>query len=330
MNSKSNSPTGGSSGIGLAMVKLLLHHGATVVSGDMNASPVDDPNHTFQTTDVTKWPDLVSLFKLAKSKHGRIDHVHANAGISGRANYIGDEFDEHGELKEPSTLTYGKPPAGCIRCLSLLAALLSQRTRPPRPPDHHRQPSTTNTSHPDINLRGSVNTAYLGVHHMRHQSPPGGSIVLTASASSFQQFRVTDYTTAKHGVLGWMRGMVPLLTSAALPIRVNCIGPSWTVTGLVPQALVDALGGQSQGPEIAARSAAILMADARRQGNFVYSWEGRFMEIERARFLPVAAELMGSAGDTGEEEEQRGERKNVHDIEKLFEQHGVQPAAFGQ
>lgn len=251
----------------------------------MNPSPVDDPKHTFHKTDVTKWDDLLALFKTAKDKHSRIDHVHANAGISGRANYISEEFDDQGNLKEPTTLVY------------------------------------------DINLRGCINTAYLGVYHMRHQEPAGGSIVLTASASSFQQFRVTDYTTAKHGVLGWMRGMVPLLKSSNIPIRVNSIGPSWTITGLVPQALVDALGGQSQGPEVAARSAAILMADEKRQGNFIYSWEGKFMEVERAKFLPVAAELMGSQGDTGEDPGE-GEQKNMHDIEKLFETHGVQPAAL--
>lgn len=121
--------------------------------------------------------------------------------------------------------------------------------------------------------------------------------------------------------------MVPLLKSAKLPIRVNCIGPSWTITGLVPQALVDALGGQSQGPEVAARSVAILMADEKRQGNFIYSWEGRFLEIEQAKYLPVAAELMGNAGDTGEEP---GSQKleNVHDIEKLFDKHGVQPGVL--
>lgn len=129
--------------------------------------------------------------------------------------------------------------------------------------------------------------------------------------------------TCRAGVLGWMRGMVPLLKSSKIPIRVNCIGPSWTITGLVPQALVDAIGGQSQGPEVAARSVAILMADEKRQGNFIYSWEGRFLEIEQAKYLPVAAELMGSGGDAGEEPE-----KNVHDIEKLFDVHGVQPAAL--
>jgi len=273
--------TGGSSGIGLATVKLLMEHGATVVSADMNPSPLEDgPKHTFQKTDVTSWPSLLALFKLTKEKHGRIDHVHANAGISGRADYLNETFDGDGNLQEPDRLCF------------------------------------------DINLRGCINTAYLGIHHMRHQSPPGGSVVMTASASSFQRFRVADYTTAKHGVLGYMRGMVPLLRAGSLPIRINCIGPSWTITGIVPQALVDALGDQSQGPEVAARSAAILMADEARDGQFIYSWEGKFMEVEEARFLPVVREMMGSAGDTGE-------APNGHDIEdmtKIFSKHGAMPA----
>ncbi|KAK3053932.1 hypothetical protein LTR09_005212 [Extremus antarcticus] len=248
--------TGCSSGIGLATTELLLAHGALVVGGDLNPSPVETSSFSFLKTDTTSWPNLLALFDHAKQLHGRIDHVFSNAGISGRANYLSENFDVNGELQEPSTLTF------------------------------------------DIDLRGMINTSYLGLYHFRHQEPQGGGIVCTASASSFQQFRVCDYTTAKHGVLGWMRGIVPNIETAGLPIRVNAISPSWTKTGLVPQSVVDMFPDVTwQGPDAAARSVAILMADESKQGQLIYSVGGRFMEIEQSSLLPVAAEIVGEANE---------------------------------
>jgi len=92
--------TGGSSGIGLATVKLLLSLGALVVSGDLNAPAESGP--LFVKTNVTKWSDLAALFKKAKETHGRIDYVFANAGIGPRANYLELATDANGDLVEPS------------------------------------------------------------------------------------------------------------------------------------------------------------------------------------------------------------------------------------
>ena len=186
----------------------------------------------------------------AKEKHGHIDHVFANAGIGNRADYLADEFDENGMLKEPTSLTY------------------------------------------DINLKGVVNTSYLGIHHMRHQDPPGGSIVLTASASSFQRFRVVDYVTTKHAVLGFMRGVVPLLQVNDLPIRCNLVAPGWTDTAIVPPGLLKAARVDYQSPEDVAKSVAVLMADSARQGQAIYSREGKYWEVDQ-RLMEVAHEFLG-------------------------------------
>lgn len=254
LKSKTIVLTGGSSGIGLATVKVLLSAGANVVVGDMNPCPLTDPNLTFLETNVTIWKDLIALFKLAVDKHGRIDHAFANAGISGRTNYLEESFDEEtGELKPPTTLVY------------------------------------------DINLHGMINTSYLALHHMRKQNPLGGSIVCTASGSSFQRFGVSDYTTAKHGVLGWMRGVLPNILAEKVPVRVNCIGPSWTITGLVPQAVVDAAGVEWQPAEVVGKQVAYLMADESRQGQFIYSSGGRHYEIEESVLLPAARKACGIA-----------------------------------
>ncbi|KAI7281237.1 hypothetical protein KC345_g4216 [Hortaea werneckii] len=251
--------TGGSSGIGLATTSLLLKLGAAVIIGDINPPPAQQQQHddklTFVKTDVSKWEDLVHLFKQAKTHHSRIDHVFANAGISSRANYLEDHFaPDTGELLEPSRTTL------------------------------------------DINLRGVINTAYLGMHYMRTQTPQGGSVVLTASASSFQRFRVTDYTTAKHGVLGFMRGILPALSAAELPIRVNALAPDWTATGILPPQLVRILGSQIQGPEVVAEAAALCMVDQARQGQLIYSRGGVHREVEEGVLMPAGREIVGKGG----------------------------------
>ncbi|EXM15829.1 hypothetical protein FOTG_15864 [Fusarium oxysporum f. sp. vasinfectum 25433] len=80
---------GGSSGIGLATVELLLLIGASVVNGDVQALEKEMAGaYEFIKTDITKWEELLVLFNKAKETHGRIDHVFANAGISLRADYL--------------------------------------------------------------------------------------------------------------------------------------------------------------------------------------------------------------------------------------------------
>lgn len=77
--------------------------GASVVNADI-APPAEsgDKGVTFIKTDVSKWADLIALFKKTKEIHGRIDHVFANAGLGPRADYFSTEVDENGDLKEPS------------------------------------------------------------------------------------------------------------------------------------------------------------------------------------------------------------------------------------
>lgn len=256
-------PIGGSSGIGLATVELLLELGANVVVGDQQPIPISHDSLTFLETNVLSWPSLLALFNKAVELHGQVDHVFANAGIGGfRADYFSSSFDEAtGELLEPSNLTY------------------------------------------DVNLKAVINTAYLGMHHMRQQQQRtstgggggGGSVVLTASASSFQRFRNVDYATAKHGVVGFMRGLVPELQAQNLPIRVNCIAPTFTQTGLVSRDDFKAIGLEHllQEPTTVAQSTAILMADASRQGQVVYSAGGRLYEIEESKLLPLVADIVG-------------------------------------
>lgn len=152
----------------------------------------------------------------------------------------------------------------------------------------------------DINLKSVMNTTALAIHYMKKQDS-GGSIVLTASASSFQRFQAVDYTIAKHGVLGVMRALVPHL-SPKLPIRINAIAPSWTDTGIVPADLVRATGALVMEPPAVARSALFLMAADARNAHLLYSQalaDGgvEYREIDEG-LLKAAAALTREPGPT--------------------------------
>ncbi|KAB8346270.1 hypothetical protein FH972_023314 [Carpinus fangiana] len=250
--------TGASSGIGLATVQLLLEKGAKVVSGDLNP-PQETPasdSFIFQKTDVTVWAELLALFKTAKAHYGHIDHVFANAGIAG---YAKEKYVD-GELDD---------------------------TGDPAPPDH---------SVLRVNLFGVMDTARLALHYFKTQEPPGGSLVLTGSGSSFSRFGPSEYTASKHGVLGFMRSLHDQLTRAALPVRVNTLAPAFTDTAIISAAQVRAWGMAVQSAEVVARSAVYLMANEACNQQLIYSNDGKYFEIE-AELLQVG--VAASTGDHG-------------------------------
>ncbi|KAI1046664.1 hypothetical protein LB505_014495 [Fusarium chuoi] len=120
--------TGGSSGIGLSTVDLLLSLGASVVSGDVQPPPEEHKgSFTFVKTDVSVWGDLIALFKKAKEVYGRIDHVFANAGVGPRTDYLATEVDENGDLKEPSHQLLDISLKGVINTSTLAINYLRQQ-----------------------------------------------------------------------------------------------------------------------------------------------------------------------------------------------------------
>ncbi|CAO2653561.1 Nn.00g029720.m01.CDS01 [Neocucurbitaria sp. VM-36] len=131
----------------------------------------------------------------------------------------------------------------------------------------------------NVNLIGCVYTVKLGIYYLK-KNPNGGSIVVTASASSFMRFPATDYTTTKHAVLGLVRSLHGHLYPK-LPIRINAIAPSWTNTGIVPPHILAALGeGNFQSADVVGRSVTVLMASQQRHGELIYSDRGKFLELE--------------------------------------------------
>ncbi|KPI34450.1 (-)-isopiperitenol/(-)-carveol dehydrogenase, mitochondrial [Cyphellophora attinorum] len=257
--------TGGSSGIGLATLNLFAAKGALIVNGDIQPPPDFDgkgsSSITHEKTDVTKWADLCSLFEKAKTLHGRVDHVFANAGIAPGDTYMSLQVDDRGQLLEPSHLVM------------------------------------------DVNLKALVNTVALAVHHIRPRARDDvGSIVITASESSYQRYLPTEYAVSKHGALGLIRAMHANVRHHDLSIRVNGIMPSWTATGMVPVELMDALGFPWQPAEAVASAVGLLMADESRDGQVLYVAKGNIKEVDEAILLKAACQVQDVDRLTANEE----------------------------
>jgi NAD(P)-dependent dehydrogenase (short-subunit alcohol dehydrogenase family) len=122
-----NNVVGASSGIGLATVKLLLYHNAKVFAGDLNPLPSpEDLSVPFKKVDVTSWSDQLALFKAAKEKYGRIDHIFANAGITATENLLEDDVDENGDLLPPKLKTINVNLVGVVYTTKLGLHYLKQ------------------------------------------------------------------------------------------------------------------------------------------------------------------------------------------------------------
>uniref|UniRef100_L2FFT5 Short chain dehydrogenase n=1 Tax=Colletotrichum fructicola (strain Nara gc5) TaxID=1213859 RepID=L2FFT5_COLFN len=136
----------------------------------------------------------------------------------------------------------------------------------------------------DVSLKGVMHTATIAIFHMRQQAE-GGSIVINGSTTA----------TAKHAVLGFGRGLFSLLGAASLPIRVNTLAPTWTDSSVLPdlKGLMKKIGVELQPAEAVARGAALLMADASRNGQVIHVQLGKYKEIDESVLLPAFESIKG-------------------------------------
>lgn len=255
---------GGASGIGKATAELCLKHGANVIIGDMNSLPSDleiSEKLRFIKLDASSWENQRDAFIQVEEWFGRIDHVFANAGIGPTMNFLDSTLDEHGHLAPPDLRTI------------------------------------------NVNLLGVIFTVRLAAYHIQRHSAHRssgelGSIVITGSTSSFQIFSTGDYTITKHGVLGLIRGVGYQLEGK---VRLNAVAPSWTATGVIPTAFIEDLGVAVQGPEVVARSVGLLFSDQQRHQDVIYSWDGKYLEVNNAKGGLLAA-TNGILGNSVNEE----------------------------
>ncbi|KAI0140535.1 hypothetical protein GGR57DRAFT_487877 [Xylariaceae sp. FL1272] len=192
--------TGAANGIGLATARLYNEHGAKVVVADL---PIKSPggaesllatfsnpnNAVFTAVDILDWRQMVSLFADTKGRFGCIDIVIANAGIMETHPVLDvDSVDEQGQLRESK------------EAFTVI----------------------------DINLKGTLNTLRLAMHHMRALGGTGSVVLVASTSGYFGGTGVSAYVASKHGVVGLLRSSQ--IAAKKYGVRVNCVAPFFTPT----------------------------------------------------------------------------------------------------
>lgn len=217
--------TGGSSGFGAAFVTAFAKSAedTAVILADVNvekgialqdALKADGCAVIFIRTDVTDWQSQVNLFQaalawLSEVSPGRcLDHVICSAGLASGIIDI-----------EPS---------------------------PPTELDHKNlQPKPPSVNCIAASLIGSLYTAQLalkygmGLHAVHDTALADKSLLFLGSQASYAGIALqSDYTASKWGVRGLFRSFLNDETSASCKVRINMLAPFFTVTPLIPAAMV--------------------------------------------------------------------------------------------
>ncbi|KZZ93326.1 NAD(P)-binding domain protein [Moelleriella libera RCEF 2490] len=205
--------TGGSNGLGAAMVREWASHGASVMVGDLDDAAGEaliaelrakyhvkgtgggdskGPSFGYVHCDVTSWEDQRRFFEDAQrlSPTGRLDIVVPNAGIIQPSQSADFEhpgrLDADGKLARPSTKTV------------------------------------------DVNITGVLYTVHLGLWYFsQSRSARDHCILLVGSvASVLPLVGQTHYTLSKHAVCGLFRSLrATAFAQQPGRVRVNMIAP---------------------------------------------------------------------------------------------------------
>ncbi|KAI1130844.1 NAD(P)-binding protein [Nemania abortiva] len=118
--------TGGSSGIGLEAVKIMLAKGATVHILD-RYEPSDDVGKWrewsgvhFHKCSVTNWPELRDVMTAI----GPFHMAFANAGLAEKVDYFADTFDAEGKLELPDDSLWNVNLWGVVYTVKLAWSLM--------------------------------------------------------------------------------------------------------------------------------------------------------------------------------------------------------------
>ncbi len=207
--------TGGASGLGLAVARLIVKSGGQVALLDVNAeqgasaATALGERAVFIATDVTDETAVDAAVAKARERMGRIDAAVNCAGIGAPARLVGRQ---------------GPMPAAFFRKMI------------------------------EINLVGTVLTAKAAAVAMQQNAPNSagerGVIVMTASVAAFDgQIGQVAYAASKGGIVAMTLPMARELASSG--IRVMTIAPGLFATPMMqalPQEAQDSLGKQTPFP----------------------------------------------------------------------------------
>ncbi|KIW83059.1 hypothetical protein Z517_02302 [Fonsecaea pedrosoi CBS 271.37] len=199
--------TGGASGIGRAVTKMLVEKGIKVYVADRDLKGAqtlaDELNTGDQVVwtvqvDVADWDSQRKAWEAAEAEFKRIDYVLPIAGIGERRMFP----------NRPNSTGYEKPD------LSVL----------------------------EVDGIGVIYTVSLAVQHFRRQQPNQygfrGKIMPVASVCGFYIHQtIPIYTAAKHAVVGFVRSYGKIL--AEEHITLNAVCPNKIRTGISTAAVYD-------------------------------------------------------------------------------------------
>ncbi|OAG33885.1 hypothetical protein AYO21_12001 [Fonsecaea monophora] len=200
--------TGGSSGIGDALVRHLVSLNWRVVVADINPPKESLPETLFVKTDISSWQDQADMFEQAYAWSGRLDFVALNAGV------------DHGD--------------------DVFGNLSGNVDRPPSRPD--TRPFEVNITGTFYGIKLAAH--YMTVPSTHSDKPkPGGKIIITASGGGIFPIPILpQYTASKHAQVGLVRALARNDAATTADVRINAVCPAIVDTPGLPPGLASKLG----------------------------------------------------------------------------------------
>ena len=293
--------TGASSGIGLATAKLLVRLNAGAVFLLDLQGPKEDlgPRASFIETNVTSWESLRGAFDIVMARCGRIDIVHANAGIADTTDYV-NLSEENGQLLEPSRYPYDVNLFGCFNTVSLAI--------------HHMQKQSPQGGSIIMTASGA---GYEGVTSAAY-SELNYSCFLNCGL--FTEELIIE-AAGKHGIIGFLRAM-KLQLYPKLPIRLNVVAPGFTESAITASALstFKAVGLIIQPASAIALAVGKLATDTTYHGQALFVARNECAEFE-GPVLEATAQCVGSSNGSPEQFKRLIETMKADRIRKQEAQH---------
>ncbi|OAL44217.1 NAD(P)-binding protein [Pyrenochaeta sp. DS3sAY3a] len=258
--------TGAASGIGLAVAEHLVQKGWNVAITDVNEKAGEllagklGKQSIFVRCDVTSYEQQSKVFEKTWKKWGRLDLVHANAGIADRVDFYAPQ-DEIADCAPPK-------PDSLVVDIDLYGAIWSSY----------------------LSLH----------YFRKENSSNRKKLIITASSAGIYPLgEAILYTAAKHGAVGLTRALGRRIKSEKLPITVNCLCPGMVPTNIISSDMVKAFPKEMiTEMSVIIEAVDMVLGDDLLNGAAIECNGEQIQVRDQAPFLNDAAKFTGGGGYT--------------------------------